>query len=212
VAAAAMDTSGQIYTGVNVHHFTGGPCAELVVLGVAAAAEAGPLMTIAAAGDGGRDLLSPCGRCRQVLLDLHPDVLVAVPGNDGPRMQPITRLLPDTYFQPDAQPARVLRFNKRYYEAVVSGEKTWTVRWDEAARVGPVIMYFEDDARKPIQGSIKEIQRHRLQYATPSDLRLSPGVSVADFIQDLREHYPLMPDDASVDVVDFEVLEAEPPS
>ncbi|GAA1524353.1 hypothetical protein [Brevibacterium permense] len=29
VAAAAMDTTGRIHTGVNVHHFTGGPCAEL---------------------------------------------------------------------------------------------------------------------------------------------------------------------------------------
>ena len=30
VAAAAMDVHGQIYTGVNVKHFTGGPCAEVV--------------------------------------------------------------------------------------------------------------------------------------------------------------------------------------
>lgn len=41
VAAAAMDTSGRIHTAVNVYHFTGGPCAELVVLGAAAAAGAG---------------------------------------------------------------------------------------------------------------------------------------------------------------------------
>ncbi|MDN6747004.1 MAG: cytidine deaminase, partial [Brevibacterium sp.] len=75
VAAAAMDTHGRIHTGVNVHHFTGGPCAELVAIGNAAAAEAGPLVTIAAAGDNGRGLLSPCGRCRQVILDLHPAAL-----------------------------------------------------------------------------------------------------------------------------------------
>jgi cytidine deaminase len=37
VAAAAMDTAGRIHTAVNVFHFTGGPCAELVVLGAAAA-------------------------------------------------------------------------------------------------------------------------------------------------------------------------------
>ncbi|WP_245554955.1 cytidine deaminase [Nesterenkonia alba] len=54
VASAAMDTSGRIHTAVNVYHFTGGPCAELVVLGLAAAARAGPLVTMAAAGDGGR--------------------------------------------------------------------------------------------------------------------------------------------------------------
>lgn len=48
VAAAAMDTTGRIFSGVNVYHFTGGPCAELVVLGQAAAAEAGPLTTMVA--------------------------------------------------------------------------------------------------------------------------------------------------------------------
>ncbi len=68
VAAAAMDTVGRIHLGVNVHHFTGGPCAELVTLGVAATAQAGPLVTMAAAGDGGRGLIPPCGRCRQVML------------------------------------------------------------------------------------------------------------------------------------------------
>ncbi|BCW35129.1 hypothetical protein StoSoilA2_11850 [Arthrobacter sp. StoSoilA2] len=57
VAAAAMDTNGRIHTAVNVHHFTGGPCAELVALGVAATVGAGPLVAMAAAGDGGRGLI-----------------------------------------------------------------------------------------------------------------------------------------------------------
>jgi hypothetical protein len=33
-----MDTHGWNHSGVNVHHFTGGPCAELAVVGLAAAA------------------------------------------------------------------------------------------------------------------------------------------------------------------------------
>src|SRR5690606_24277356 len=95
VAAAAMDTSGRIHTGVNVHHFTGGPCAELVVIGAAAAANAGPLVTIAAVGDRNRGVLAPCGRCRQVLLDLHPDALVVVPDETTGRtsIAPIPALL-----------------------------------------------------------------------------------------------------------------------
>lgn len=100
VAAAAMDTTGRIHTAVNVYHFTGGPCAELVVLGVSAAANAGPLLTMAAAGDRDRGLIPPCGRCRQVMLDLHPDLLVAVPEAGKPVMRPIGALLPDTYFFP----------------------------------------------------------------------------------------------------------------
>jgi cytidine deaminase len=101
VAAAAMDSHGRIHTAVNVHHFTGGPCAELVVLGVAAAAASGPLVMIAAAGGGGRELLAPCGRCRQVIVDLHPDARIAIPTDEGAEVVPILTLLPSAYRQPD---------------------------------------------------------------------------------------------------------------
>ncbi|MPY09141.1 hypothetical protein FNH21_00035 [Arthrobacter sp. KR32] len=207
VAAAAMDTSGRIHTAVNVYHFTGGPCAELVTLGVAATAEAGPLVAMAAAGDRGRGLISPCGRCRQVMLDLHPDLLVAVPTDTGPQMKPVAKLLSDTYFFPDAQAERVFRFNRRYYDAVVSGRKTSTVRWDEDITVGPAILYFEDDAElSPLHGEILEAQRYHVDDLSPERLRLSEGGTVAAYMEGLRQHYPLMPADAFVDVVDFRVV------
>jgi cytidine deaminase len=90
VAAAVMDVDGRIHQAMNIYHFNGGPCAELVALGVAAAAGAKQLLTIAAAGDRGRGLIPPCGRCRQVLLDHHPDILVAVPAETGPVVRPVT--------------------------------------------------------------------------------------------------------------------------
>src|SRR5690242_2721178 len=37
VGAAARAADGRIFGGMNVFHFTGGPCAELVVIGIAAA-------------------------------------------------------------------------------------------------------------------------------------------------------------------------------
>jgi cytidine deaminase len=63
-AAAARGRCGQIVTGVNVFHFTGGPCAELVVIGRAVAEGVGELKQIVAVGDRDRGILSPCGRCR----------------------------------------------------------------------------------------------------------------------------------------------------
>ncbi|MEE3920699.1 hypothetical protein V2I01_28060 [Micromonospora sp. BRA006-A] len=36
VAAAVRSTDGRVFSGVNVYHFTGGPCAEVVALGAAA--------------------------------------------------------------------------------------------------------------------------------------------------------------------------------
>ncbi len=206
VAAAAMDTNGGIHKGVNVHHFTGGPCAELVALGVAAAAQAGPLVAMAAAADGGRGLLPPCGRCRQVMLDLHPDILVAVPTSDGPQMRPLRRLLGEAYIHPDSDAQRILRFNKRYYDAVASGQKTSSARWDEQVSVGPALFYFEDDdLHAPLRGLILQINRYRLNDLTIERLRLREGQSVDTYIEELRKHYPLMPADAEFDVVDFQV-------
>jgi cytidine deaminase len=170
VAAAAMDTAGRIHEAVNVYHFTGGPCAELVALGVAATAGAGPLVTIAAAGDRGRGLIPPCGRCRQALLDLHPDVQVAVPTDDGPALRPIRKLLPDTYFFPDADARRIVRFDKHDYEAVATARKTSTVRHDETIGPGPAIFFFEDDeAHRTLDGTVTGVESRRLDDGSTVD-------------------------------------------
>jgi cytidine deaminase len=206
VAAAAMDTAGRIYEAVNVYHFTGGPCAELVVLGAAAAAAAGPLVTIAAAGDQGRGLIPPCGRCRQALLDLHPDVFVAVPTDDGPQLRPIRGLLPDTYFLPDADARRIVRFNKRYYEAIATARKTSTVRYDDPVAPGPAIFFFEDDeAHRTLKGTVTGVERHRLDHLTAAQARLDDGTSIDQLKDGLQGHYPGLPSEAEVDVVTFTV-------
>lgn len=61
LAPAALHTSGHIHTGVNVFHFTGGPCAEFVALEVAATAGTGPLIAITAAGNRRRGSLPRVG-------------------------------------------------------------------------------------------------------------------------------------------------------
>ncbi|WP_052863809.1 cytidine deaminase family protein [Streptomyces niger] len=103
VAAAARTADGRIVTGLNVHHFTGGPCAELVVMGAAAAQGAYDLRQIVAVADGGRGVLPPCGRCRQVLLDYHPDLTVIVGAGDDRRALPVRALLPVAYVAAEQQ-------------------------------------------------------------------------------------------------------------
>lgn len=83
MGAAVRAADGRIFTGVNVYHFTGGPCAELVALGAARAGGATELSHVVAVGNHGRGVKSPCGRDRQILADLHPHVRVIVPGPDG---------------------------------------------------------------------------------------------------------------------------------
>lgn len=72
MAAVARARDGRIVTAVNVYHFTGGPCAELVLIGAAAAQGSYELDTVVAVGDRDRGVAPPCGRCRQVLLDFAP--------------------------------------------------------------------------------------------------------------------------------------------
>lgn len=78
VASAARARDGRIISAVNAYHFTGGPCAELVVIGAAAAQGAYELDTIVAVGDRDRGGIPLCGRCRQVLLDYFPALKVIV--------------------------------------------------------------------------------------------------------------------------------------
>jgi cytidine deaminase len=100
VAAAARDATGTIHTGVNLHHFTGGPCAEVVAIAVAVSSSSEPLTTIVAVGDRGRGVLSPCGRCRQIMADYFPELRVIVPGEHA---VPVAELLPFAYTWPDRQ-------------------------------------------------------------------------------------------------------------
>ncbi|WP_327267303.1 cytidine deaminase [Streptomyces sp. NBC_01218] len=103
VAAAARVRDGRIITAVNAYHFTGGPCAELVVIGAAAAQGAYELDTVVAVGDRGRGILPPGGRRRQVLLDYFPGIEVIVGAGDRVRAVAIADLLPETYVWADHQ-------------------------------------------------------------------------------------------------------------
>ncbi|HUX03451.1 MAG TPA: hypothetical protein VMV53_00885 [Acidimicrobiales bacterium] len=97
VAAAVRSVEGAMYGGINLYHFTGGPCAELCALANARASGARELTTIVAVGDDGRGPLSPCGRDRQVLFDYYPGIRVLVPTGDGVRSLAVTDLLPLGY-------------------------------------------------------------------------------------------------------------------
>jgi cytidine deaminase len=94
MGAAVRATDGRMYGGINVYHFTGGPCAELVALGHARACGARDLVTIVAVGNHGRGPVGPCGRDRQVLFDYHRHIRVILPTAAGVRSVRITDLMP----------------------------------------------------------------------------------------------------------------------
>lgn len=103
MAAAARAQDGRIITAVNAYHFTGGPCAELVLIGAAAAQGAYELDTIVAVDDRDRGVVPPCGRCRQALLDYLPTLKVIVGEHERVRTVLVTDLLPASYVWADHQ-------------------------------------------------------------------------------------------------------------
>lgn len=94
MGAAVRAADGRVYAAVNLFHFTGGPCAELVALATARADGARRLTHIVAVGNHGRGVIGPCGRDRQVLLDHHRGIRVLLPTRQGPRSVAIEDLLP----------------------------------------------------------------------------------------------------------------------
>jgi len=208
VASAVMDVHGDIYTGVNVGHFTGGPCAELVALGVAAAGGAGPIALIVAAGDEDRGLMPPCGRCRQVLLDQQPDCRVIVPDGDGASSVPARDLLPYPSPHPDANPPRLLRFSPQHWKNVVDGVKSATTRFNDRAVPGPATLLFEfDDRYRSLPGVVESVEQ--IRFADISDAQAALEDCTADELRHaLRTYYyPEVADDDVVDFVRFTVPE-----
>lgn len=100
MGAAVRSTDGRTFTGVNLFHFTGGPCAELVALAAARAAGATGITHVVAVGNHGRGIQAPCGRDRQVFADLYPGLRVILPGSPEPVSVAAVDLLPGAYQQP----------------------------------------------------------------------------------------------------------------
>ncbi|MGB7361834.1 MAG: ASCH domain-containing protein, partial [Rhodococcus sp. (in: high G+C Gram-positive bacteria)] len=99
---------------------------------------------------------------------------------------------------------RMVRFDARYFDAVASGEKTVTVRWDDPITVGPALLVFEDDGSiRTLDGVVTSVSRYGVGDVTAEQLHIESNTDVPDFVAGLRERYTAMPDDAHLDVVTF---------
>jgi cytidine deaminase len=99
VGAAVLCTSGKIHVGINVEACGYGPCAEPVAIGTAFSNGEREFVAIVAVHklDGRCHVLSPCGNCRQLLVDYAPEAMVIL-DNDGDIVKTTARsLLPGAY-------------------------------------------------------------------------------------------------------------------
>ncbi len=207
VASAALDSAGQVHTGLNVHHFTGGPCAELVVIGQAATtSESLPLTTIVAALDADPDagvaggVIPPCGRCRQVLFDYFPDIRVIVHTPAGLEAVPVRDLLPHRFELAALGLPPTLHFAPRYLEAVRAGTKTTTVRHHDPVPNGPVRLIFGDTV---LSATVTEQTTTTLAALDENDAHRDGFTDRAELLAALEHHYPGLTPEAEVVRVHF---------
>lgn len=78
VGAAVICSTGNIYTGINIEACGYGPCAEPIAIGAAFTNGEREIIAITAVckKDDGFLVLSPCGNCRQLLMDYSPNAMV----------------------------------------------------------------------------------------------------------------------------------------
>jgi len=98
VGAALRTKSGQVYAAVHLEAYIGriSVCAEAVALGMAAAAGETQIDTIVAVDRRG-EVVSPCGMCRELVLDYSKDAKVIILGENGVESLPMAALLPQKY-------------------------------------------------------------------------------------------------------------------
>jgi cytidine deaminase len=204
VAAAVRDEHGRVHVGLDLFHVTGGPCAELVALAVARGAGARRPVTIVAVGDGGRGVLAPCGRDRQVLADHHPGIRVLVPSPDGPRVVPVVELLPHA-FRAAAQGVQRLRFNPRYLAAVRDGSKRVTMRFRDPVTVGPALLVFEFPEEVVLPGRVTATVQRTVDGVSDAEARACGFPSRAQVLPGLRSHYPDLTGADEIVLVSFDV-------
>ena len=108
VGAALLCGSGKVYPGCNVENaaYPATICAERTALSSAIAAGEREFLGMAVIADAERPV-PPCGMCRQVLLELAPDMPVLLANLHGAERQTTPReLLPEGFVPADLVPER----------------------------------------------------------------------------------------------------------
>jgi len=98
VGAAVMCADGRVFEGCNIENASYGLtiCAERVALFTAMVAGCGRIEAIALVGSSAEPL-SPCGACRQVMLELAPDAEVIMAGDEAHRRRSVRELMPEAF-------------------------------------------------------------------------------------------------------------------
>lgn len=206
VAAGLLTTSGEVVLGLNTYHFLGGPCGEIAALSNHASSRpADAIVAVAAVYGTTGDLIAPCGKCRQVIFDIDPDIRFVIRETGGLMARTASELLPSAYDWRAAGQPQKLHMWEGYEELIRSGAKRQTIRIDDPFRPGPAEVVFEKESGEvaTIPATITGVQSLAFADMT-EDLAIRDGFSsLEDLHNALDTHYPGLDTSDVVDVVSF---------
>ena len=98
VACALRCTDGSVYKGINIGKIHGS-CAEFIAMGSAVADGKRCFETIVAVHkEAVNNIVTPCGNCRQLMMEYCPDVMVIINNEQGEPVKVMAKhLLPHAY-------------------------------------------------------------------------------------------------------------------
>ena len=102
VAAALRTVSGEIFTGLNIDHFSAYVCAETAALSDAINRKEYEFDTVVAVrknAKGEIQVANMCGKCRQIFHDYAPEIRVVVNNNGINEAKGIDELLPYAFMR-----------------------------------------------------------------------------------------------------------------
>ncbi|MBM7815718.1 cytidine deaminase [Brevibacterium paucivorans] len=208
VAAALLTRSGRTVLGLNAHHFLGGPCGEISALANhAATCPEDPIDAIVAVYGPTGHVISPCGKCRQVLFDTDPAIDCVVRGSNGLEARSVSELLPHAFdWRAMELPQKVFMW-EGYESAIRDGSKRQTIRVDDPFHPGPAQLVFEKESGEVItlDANVTSVVATRRRDLTEEHAQQDGFASLADLHEALDMHYPGLEMENCVDVVSFEL-------
>lgn len=211
VAAALLTQSGRTILGLNAFHFLGGPCGEISALANHASTCADdPVVAVAAVYGPTGQVISPCGKCRQVLFDIDPGIQCVIRDSNGLEAVSVADLLPHAYDWRVTELPQKIYMWEGYESAIVTGSKRQTIRVDDPFRPGPARIVFEKENGdvRSMDATVTAVRRTRRCDLTEEHARRDGFASLADLHDALDTHYPGLGMHDPVDVVTFDVSES----
>jgi len=95
VGAVLLSVDGDLFDGVNIENavYSDSLCAERAAVACAVSAGHRDFTAIAVVAGDGSDI-SPCGSCRQVLMEFSPEMVLLTRTPEGIRAERLSELLP----------------------------------------------------------------------------------------------------------------------